>query len=85
MELSPELEAYFELCKRIYERLEREGKWEEAIATIRAASERGPSSRSSIHRTGERLWTETQTAAQPSRRLCLDHGIWQCDLHRHRD
>ena len=36
MEPSPELEAYFELCKRIYERLEREGKWEEALATIRA-------------------------------------------------
>lgn len=24
---SPELEAYFELCKRIYERMEREGSW----------------------------------------------------------
>jgi hypothetical protein len=24
---SPQLEAYFELCKRIYERMEREGTW----------------------------------------------------------
>lgn len=27
MEQSPQLEAYFELCKRIYERMEREGTW----------------------------------------------------------
>ena len=27
MEYSPELEAYFELCKRIYERMERDGTW----------------------------------------------------------
>lgn len=27
MEHSPQLEAYFELCKRIYERMEREGTW----------------------------------------------------------
>ena len=27
MEPSPELEAFFELCKRIYERMEREGTW----------------------------------------------------------
>jgi hypothetical protein len=35
-EPSPQLEAYFELCKRIYERLDREGKWAEALAAIRA-------------------------------------------------
>lgn len=27
MEPSPQLEAYFELCKRIYERHVREGTW----------------------------------------------------------
>jgi hypothetical protein len=27
MEPSPELEAYLELCKRIYLRMEREGTW----------------------------------------------------------
>jgi hypothetical protein len=27
MKASPELEAYFELCKRIYERHQREGTW----------------------------------------------------------
>lgn len=27
MEPSPQLEAFFELCKRIYERMEREGTW----------------------------------------------------------
>ena len=27
MNPSPELEAFFELCKRIYERMEREGTW----------------------------------------------------------
>ena len=27
MEPSPELEAYLELCKRIYERMAREGTW----------------------------------------------------------
>lgn len=27
MQPSPELEAYFELCKRTYERLVREGRW----------------------------------------------------------
>lgn len=28
MEPSPQLEAFFELCKRIYERMEREGTWQ---------------------------------------------------------
>ena len=27
MEPSPQLEAFFELCKRIYEHMEREGTW----------------------------------------------------------
>ena len=27
MEPSPQLEAFFELCKRIYDRMEREGTW----------------------------------------------------------
>jgi hypothetical protein len=27
MEPSPQLEAFFELCQRIYERMEREGTW----------------------------------------------------------
>ena len=27
MEPSPQLEAYFELCKRMYERMVREGTW----------------------------------------------------------
>ena len=27
MEPSPQLEAFFELCKRMYERMEREGTW----------------------------------------------------------
>ena len=27
MEPSPELEAFFELCKRMYERMQREGTW----------------------------------------------------------
>lgn len=27
MEPSPEIEAYLELCKRIYERMERDGTW----------------------------------------------------------
>lgn len=27
MEPSPQLEAFFELCKRIYQRMEREGTW----------------------------------------------------------
>jgi hypothetical protein len=27
MEPSPQLEAFFELCKRIYERMELEGTW----------------------------------------------------------
>jgi hypothetical protein len=27
MEPSPQLEAFFELCKRIYLRMEREGTW----------------------------------------------------------
>lgn len=27
MEPSPQLEAFFELCKRIFERMEREGSW----------------------------------------------------------
>lgn len=27
MEPSPQLEAYLALCKRIYERMEREGTW----------------------------------------------------------
>lgn len=27
MEPSPQLEAFLELCKRIYERMEREGTW----------------------------------------------------------
>lgn len=33
---SPELEALFELCKRMYLRLEAEGKWDETIEAIRA-------------------------------------------------
>ena len=27
MEPSPQLEAFFELCKRMYERMQREGTW----------------------------------------------------------
>lgn len=27
MEPSPQLEAFFELCTRIYQRMEREGTW----------------------------------------------------------
>ena len=27
MEPSPQLDAFFELCKRMYERMEREGTW----------------------------------------------------------
>ena len=27
MEPSPELEAFFELCKQMYERMQREGTW----------------------------------------------------------
>jgi hypothetical protein len=40
MEPSPELEEFFELMKRIYLRLEAEGKWDEALATLRADRER---------------------------------------------
>jgi hypothetical protein len=40
MEPSPELEGFFELMKRIYLRLEAEGKWEEALAVLRADRER---------------------------------------------
>ncbi len=40
MEPSPELEAYFELMKRIYLRLEAEGRWDEVLATLRADRER---------------------------------------------
>ncbi len=35
-EPSPELEAFFELCKRMYLRLEAEGKWDETIDAMRA-------------------------------------------------
>lgn len=31
---SPELEAYFELCKSIYLRLEREGRLDELITVV---------------------------------------------------
>ena len=34
MEPSPELEAYFELCKSIYLRLEREGRLDELFAVV---------------------------------------------------
>lgn len=38
MEASPELEAFFELCKRMYLRLQKEGKWEETLAYLRSPS-----------------------------------------------
>ena len=40
MEPSPELEAFFELLKRMYLRLQKEGKWEEALAYLRSHSDR---------------------------------------------
>jgi hypothetical protein len=39
MEPSRELEAYFELMKRIYLCFEAEGKWDEALATLRTDRE----------------------------------------------
>ena len=37
-EPSPELEAYFNLCVRIYERMVREGIWDDAV--VRMVEER---------------------------------------------
>ena len=34
MDPSPELDEYFELCKRIYLRMQAEGRWEEVFAKL---------------------------------------------------